>query len=124
MDGDATIRFNVVWDRPLRANGMKTLTIAIILAASQMFCLAATAQTRLPAKGTAARIDNCAPIGRTAKGELVYSMKCENPPAPQASSPQQASPAQAEINETAAPEPEMKRSGLFGMSYEVKRPDR
>jgi hypothetical protein len=129
MDGDAAIRFNVIWGRPLRANGMKTLTIAIVLAAShvffwQVFCLAAAAQTRLPAKGTAARIDNCAPIGRTAKGELVYSMKCENPPAPQASSPQQASPAQAEASEAAAPEPEVKRSGLFGMSYEVKRPDR
>ena len=65
-----------------------------------------------------ARADNCAPIGRTAKGELVYSMKCENMPAPPP-------PPQAELNEAPppAPEPQMQRSGLFGWSYEVKRPD-
>jgi hypothetical protein len=103
---------------------MKTLTIAIVLAASQMlwqtFCPPAGAQTRTSQKGPVARADNCAPIGRTANGELVYSMKCEHPPAPQASS-QQAAPAQAEARESAPPEPEVQRSGLFGMSYEVKR---
>ena len=101
---------------------MKVRTIAIVLAA-QALCLPAGAQTRLTPKRTSARPDNCAPIGRTAKGELVYSMKCENPPAPQASSPQQAASPQAEVRETAPPEPEVRRSGLFGMSYEVKRPD-
>ena len=103
---------------------MKTLTVAVVLVASQVFCLPAGAQSKLAPKGTAARNDNCVPIGRTAKGELVYSMKCENPPAPQASSPQQAASPQAEVRETAPPEPEVRRSGLFGMSYEVKRPDR
>jgi hypothetical protein len=124
MDGGAAIRFNAVWGCPLRANEMKTLTIAIALVASPVFCLPAGAQSRLTPKGTAAPVDNCAPIGRTANRELVYSMKCENPPAPQASSPQQAAPPQAEVKETAPPEPEVRRSGLFGMSYEVKRPDR
>ncbi|MDB5617431.1 hypothetical protein [Tardiphaga sp.] len=28
------------------------------------------------------RADPCAPIGRTADGKLVYSMKCDNLPAP------------------------------------------
>jgi hypothetical protein len=78
------------------------------------------AQTRLAPKGVTARTDNCAPIGRTANGELVYSMKCETLPAPSRPAPQ------AELKEAAPPaepEPEVKRSGLFGMSYEVKRPD-
>jgi hypothetical protein len=102
---------------------MKKLIWPTMLVASLVLSISAGAQTRSTPKGTAARTDNCAPIGRTAKGELVYSMKCENPPAPQASSPQQASP-QTEVRETAPPEPEVRRSGLFGMSYEVKQPDR
>ena len=106
---------------------MKRLMIAVVLLASQAFCLPAEAQTGLTPKGTnkgtAGRADNCAPIGRTAKGELVYSMRCENPPAPQTSS-QQESPQQADAKETVPPEPEVQRSGLFGLSYEVKRPDR
>jgi hypothetical protein len=101
--------------------------IAVVLLASQVFCLPAEAQTGLTPKGTnkgtAGRADNCAPIGRTAKGELVYSMRCDNAPALQASS-QQESPPQAEAKEAAPPEPEVQRSGLFGLSYEVKRPDR
>jgi hypothetical protein len=108
----------------LRATVIKRLTIAVVLMASQVPVWSAGAQTRSTPKGTAARTDNCAPIGRTANGELVYSMKCENLPAPQASSPQPAASPQAEVKETAPPEPEVKRSGLFGMSYEVKRPDR
>jgi hypothetical protein len=72
----------------------------------------------LTPKAATSRADNCAPIGRTANGQLVYSMKCENLPAPAAPPPQ------AELRETAPPpETEIKRSGLFGMSYEVKRPD-
>jgi hypothetical protein len=65
--------------------------------------------------GATARVDNCAPIGRTADGKLVYSMKCENLPAP-------LPPPQAEIREAPAPEPEVQRSGIFGWSYERKRP--
>jgi hypothetical protein len=50
------------------------------------------------------------PIGRTAKGELVYSMKCDNVPAllPQAKA-REAAP---------AAEPEVKRGGIFGWSYD------
>jgi hypothetical protein len=43
-------------------------------------------------------------------------MKCDNLPAP---------PPQAEAREAPAPvpEPEVQRSGIFGWSYERKRPD-
>ena len=95
---------------------MKRLLLALLLIATP-----AWAQTKLTPKettrGAAARADNCAPIGRTATGELVYSMKCENLPAP--------APPQAE-NKEAPPLPAespVQRSGLFGWSYEVKRPD-
>src|SRR6202047_5103065 len=98
---------------------MKKLLLVLLLIASP-----AWAQTQLTpkvtaAKGTTARVvDSCAPIGRTAKGELVYSMKCDNMPAPPAPPPQ------AEAQEPSAPPaPEIQRSGLFGLSYEVKRPD-
>ena len=71
-------------------------------------------------KGTSARaVDACAPIGRTAKGELVYSMKCDNLPVPPP-------PAQAEAREAPAPaapppEPEVQRSGIFGWSYDRRQ---
>ncbi len=74
-----------------------------------------------PAK-SAARIDNCAPIGRTANGELVYSMKCDNIPAP-------VSPPQARLEETAPPPPppaaprDEGRTGLFGWSYDKRQPE-
>ena len=91
---------------------MKKLLLALLLTASP-----AWAQTKLtPSKGVAARADNCAPIGRTADGKLVYSMKCENLPAPALPPPQ------AETREVPAPEPEVQRSGIFGWSYERKRP--
>jgi len=95
---------------------MKKLVLAILLVSSP-----AWAQTKLTPKNTTARVDNCAPIGRTADGKLVYSMKCDNLPAPPAPPPQ------AEVREApapaAAPEPEIQRSGIFGWSYERKRPD-
>jgi len=90
---------------------MEKLVFALLLVASP-----AWAQTKMVPKSVTARVDNCAPIGRTADGQLVYSMKCENLPAPPAPAPQ------AEMREAPAPEPEVHRSGLFGMSYEVKRP--
>jgi len=125
------MRLGISLDYLLRAKPMKKLVLALVLApvlaivlvASQVLFLTAMsspilAQTQLTPKPATARADNCAPIGRTAKGELVYSMKCENFPAPPPSPPQ------AELREAAPPpEPEMRRSGLFGMSYEVKRPD-
>ena len=93
---------------------MKKLVLVILLVASPAF-----AQTKLTPKNATARVDNCAPIGRTADGKLVYSMKCENLPAPPAPPPQ------AEVREAPAPapEPEVQRSGIFGWSYERKRPD-
>ena len=93
---------------------MKKLLLILLLIASPTW-----AQTKLTPKGATARGDNCAPIGRTANGELVFSMKCENLPAPPAPPPQ------VENREAPppAPEPQMQRSGLFGWSYEVKRPD-
>jgi hypothetical protein len=77
-----------------------------------------TATPKATPKGTAARVvDNCAPIGRTAKGELVYSMKCDNLPAPPAPPPQ------AEVRDAPAapPEPEVQRSGIFGWSYDRRQ---
>lgn len=95
---------------------MKTLVLVILLVSSP-----AWAQTKLTPKNATARVDNCAPIGRTADGKLVYSMKCDNLPAPPSPPPQ------AEVREVpapvAAPEPEIQRSGIFGWSYERKRPD-
>jgi hypothetical protein len=91
---------------------MKKLILAILLIASP-----AWAQTKLLPKSATARVDNCAPIGRTEDGKLVYSMKCENMPAPPPPPPQ------AQIREAPAPEPEVQRSGIFGWSYERKRPD-
>jgi hypothetical protein len=92
---------------------MKKLLLAILLISSP-----AWAQTKQTAKSTAARTDNCAPIGRTADGKLVYSMKCENLPVPVPAAP----PPQAEAAPPPAPEPEVHRSGIFGWSFEVKRP--
>jgi hypothetical protein len=86
---------------------MKKLVFAILLISSP-----AWAQTKLVPKAAAARADNCAPIGRTADGKLVYSMKCDNLPVPP--------PPQAEIREVPAPEPEVQRSGIFGWSFDKR----
>ena len=90
---------------------MKKLLIAILLISSPTW-----AQTKLLPKGAAARPDQCAPIGRTEDGKLVYSMKCENLPVPPPAPPQ------AETREAPAPEPEVQRGGIFGWSYERKKP--
>jgi hypothetical protein len=90
---------------------MKKLVLATLLISSPV-----CAQTKLLPKSPAARVDNCAPIGRTEDGKLVYSMKCENLPVPPPPSPQ------ADSREAPAPEPEVQRSGIFGWSYERKRP--
>jgi hypothetical protein len=95
-----------------RGKLMKKLVFAILLIASP-----AWAQTRLTPKGATARVDNCAPIGRTEDGKLVYSMKCDNLPAPPPPPPQ------AEVRDAPPPEPEVQRSGIFGWSYERKRPE-
>jgi hypothetical protein len=103
---------------------MKRIILAILLVWSP-----AWAQTKLAPKSTAARVDNCAPIGRTADGQLVYSMKCENLPAPAVSAPPPQAeatpppPPQAEATPPPPQQPEVRRSGIFGLSFEVKRPD-
>src|SRR5881398_1147713 len=97
---------------------IKKLLLILLMTSSP-----AWAQTQLvPApknqKSTVARADSCAPIGKTAKGELVYSMKCDNLPAPPAPPPQ------AEARDAAPPpEPEGRRTGLFGWSYDRRKPD-
>jgi hypothetical protein len=94
---------------------MKKLLLLVALIASP-----AWAQTQLTPKikSATAHADPCAPIGKTANGELVYSMKCDNLPA----SP--APPPQAEVREAAPPpEPEVRKSGLFGWSYDRRKPD-
>jgi hypothetical protein len=91
---------------------MKKLVLAILLISSPTW-----AQTKLTPKSATARVDNCAPIGRTADGKLVYSMKCDNLPAPPPPPPQ------AEVAPPPPPEPEVHRSGIFGWSFERKRPD-
>jgi len=90
---------------------MKRLVLIVLLLAQP-----AWAQMKLLPKESK-RVDNCAPIGRTEDGKLVYSMKCEMPPKPVAAVPP---PVQAPEPQ-AASEPETERSGLFGMSYD-RRP--
>ena len=93
---------------------MKNLLLLVALMASP-----AWAQTQSTPKSATARANSCAPIGKTAKGELVYSMKCDNLPATPAPPPPQ-----AEAREAAPPpEPEVRRSGLFGWSYDRRKPD-
>jgi hypothetical protein len=88
----------------------KYLLILLLIASPAM------AQVKLTPKSSAAHPDPCAPIGRTADGKLVYSMKCENLPAPPLPPPQ------AELKEApqpaAEPESEAHRSGIFGWSYD------
>jgi hypothetical protein len=100
---------------------MKKVLLSLVVFTSPAF-----AQTQLvprdtvkpAAKSAAARAaDVCAPIGKTAKGELVFSMKCDNIPAPPAPPPQaEAAPAAAP-----PPEPEVRRSGVFGWSYDRRK---
>jgi hypothetical protein len=89
---------------------MKKLMLIMIVVT-----MPAGAQTGLVRKDVAARAGNCAPIGRTASGELVYSMKCESIPTPPAPPP---SPPQAEAKEAPASQPEAPRGGIFGWSYD------
>jgi hypothetical protein len=94
---------------------MKKQVAAILLMSSCIAASPSLAQTTRTPKASS-RVDNCAPIGRTANGELVYSMKCETLPTPPP-------PPQAEVKEAPPPEPEVHRSGLFGWSYDRRQPD-
>ena len=94
---------------------MNRLTPAIV-SAIVLIASPAWAQTKLtPKSATARTVDNCAPIGRTANGTLVYSMKCDNLPAPPPPPQAEAAPA--------PPEPEVQRTGILGLSYTRKPPD-
>jgi hypothetical protein len=96
---------------------MKRLLLVVLLASSSGWNQSACAQTKLTPKAATAGVDNCAPIGRTANGELVYSMKCDNIPAPPP-------PQQAEVKQAPPPaEPETERSGFFGMSFDRRSKD-
>ena len=93
---------------------IKKILLVMLLAASPAWAQTSLTPKAAP-KGAARVADVCAPIGKTAKGELVYSMKCDNLPAPPPPPPQ------AEAREAApaaAPEPEVKRGGIFGWSYD------
>jgi hypothetical protein len=61
------------------------------------------------------RVDNCAPIGRTADGQLVYSMKCDRLPAPLPAPPPAAEASPAAPAATAEPEPD--QGGLFKFPF-------
>ena len=93
---------------------MWRIVLILLLAAAP-----ATAQVKLtPKSTTTARNDPCTPIGRTADGKLVYSMKCENLPAPPAPPSQPQAEAREAPTPAAEPEPEVRRSGIFGWSYD------
>src|SRR6204780_2753702 len=83
---------------------MKKLVFAILVIASP-----AWAEVKPVPKNVTTRTDPCAPIGQTADRKLVYSLKCDNLPAPPPPPPQ------AEV--APPPEPEVQRSGIFGMSF-------
>jgi hypothetical protein len=95
---------------------MRKLIFVLLLIASPAWTQLAWAQVKLVPKNVTSRADPCAPIGQTADRKLVYSLKCDNLPGPPPLPPQ------AEIAPP-PPEPEIHRSGIFGLSYEVKRPD-
>ena len=110
MDFNVAIRFNMRMTKPILA----------VLAVTPLLFQPVLAQTKLTPKAAVSHPDNCAPIGRTANGELVYSMKCDNIPAP-------AAPPQARIEETAPlpppPQQQETRSGVFGWSFDRRQPD-
>jgi hypothetical protein len=82
---------------------MKKFLLVMLLVASP-----AWAQTKLVTESAPASADPCAPIGRTADGKLVYSMKCKNLPAPP-------SPPQAE----AAPSPSSGAGGAAQRNFRL-----
>jgi hypothetical protein len=81
-------------------NTMKIQVLVITL----MLAAPAWAQSKPPVP---ARTDPCAPIGRTADGQLVYSMKCEKLPVPVAPVRAQA------VAPAPAPVVEEDKGGLF-----------
>ena len=77
--------------------------------ACALILLTVPAMAQTKPRAVRAPVDKCAPIGQLADGTLVYSLQCDNLPAPP--QPQR------------SPEADIQRGGLFGMSYTRKRPD-
>jgi hypothetical protein len=102
----------------LRVRPMKKFLLVILLTASPAWAQTQLAPKVAPRGALARTTDPCAPIGRTAGGELVYSMKCDSLPTPPPA-------AQAEARElpqaAPAPEPEVQRSGIFGWSFDRRQ---
>jgi hypothetical protein len=97
---------------------MKKFLLVMVLMASPVWAQTQIAPKAAPKSTSARSVDACAPIGRTAKGELVYSMKCDTLPVPPPP------PQQAEAREAPAappPEPEVQRGGIFGWSYDRRQ---
>ena len=80
-----------------------------ILLCTMLVAAATPAWSQTKPATRAARVDPCAPIGQTARRELVYSIKCGNVPMPPP-------PPQAEVQPSPPPEPQ--RSGIFGWSLD------
>ena len=96
---------------------MKKLLLILLLTSSPVWAQTQPVPAPKTQKSTAARVDPCSPIGKTAKGELVYSLKCESlpvapPPAPQ-----------AEVKPPPPAEPESRSTGLFGWSFDRRKPE-
>jgi hypothetical protein len=87
---------------------MKKLVFVILLIVASP----AWAQVKLVPKNVATRADPCTPIGQTADRKLVYSLKCDNLPAPPP-------PPVAEVAPPSEPEVPVQRGGLFGMSSSI-----
>lgn len=95
---------------------MKKLLLLLLVTSPPAWAQAQLVPAPKSQKSTVTRVDPCAPIGKTARGELVYSLKCDSLPAPPP-------PPQAEVKEAPPPEPETQRSGLFGLSFDRRKPD-
>ena len=98
---------------------MKAFLLIFLLASSPAWAQSQQVPAPKTQKSTAARVDPCTPIGKTAKGELVYSLKCESLPAPVVPPPAP----RVEVNPPPTAEPETRRSGLFGWSYDRRKPE-
>lgn len=96
---------------------MQKPIIPILLIIAALLSVSASAQTKLTPGNAASRADICAPIGRTANGELVYSMKCDSIPVPQTRIEETAPPP------ASPPQQETQRSGIFGWSYDHRQTD-
>jgi hypothetical protein len=75
-----------------------------------MLALSVATPVFAQSKPKAAAADPCAPIGRTADGRFVYSLKCETLPGP---APQRAATGAAAVERAPAPVEEEDKGGLF-----------